>query len=384
MPSGDPMWRCPHCGQIYYSNCQTACSCGGAYSSTYTFSTNEYCGCCATHVPQSRVLCDVCGPPYPPEPPTQTVNFSVDGKQTKTMPNPNYSYPKNVNDELSRLFDDMFNPKQPVPKTEKITIRLPELPRPKTQSLNEVADEVPGKSKTTNEKDQERLDAIYNDMLDRQDALDMQGLIDELIEEERRKDDQAAREVLEATVANARKKTLVVNLFAGPGAGKSTTAAGIFFDLKCQGINCELTNEFCKDLSWEERHQTFKDQIYIFGKQYHRIFRLLNQVDVIVCDSPLLLTVVYDGDKRDSLKELVYEEHRKMWTYNAFIKRVKPFNPKGRVHGFDEAKGVDHRILDALDDAGECYEVFEGTPAGKDAIVKKVLMLLEHNGMLKK
>jgi len=304
------------------------------------------------------------------------------------MPNPNYSYPKNVqktviggDDELNRLFEEFFCD-TPTPKTEKVRIKLPELPRPKPQSLNEVADEVLGK--TTTEKEQERLDAIYNEMLDRQEASDIRDMLDELVEEERRKDDLAVREVVEEIQRQTRKQTLVVNLFAGPGAGKSTTAAGLFFELKSRGINCELAAEYAKDLTWEERHRTFQNQVYIFGKQHHRIFRLLGQVDVVITDSPLLLTVVYDGEKRDSLKELVYEEHRKMWTYNAFIKRVKPFNPKGRVHGVDEAKGLDNMILDALEDAGECYEVFEGTPEGKDKIVKKVLMLLEHNGLLKK
>lgn len=35
------------------------------------------------------------------------------------------------------------------------------------------------------------------------------------------------------------KKTLVVNLFAGPGAGKSTGAAYIFSKLKMLGYDCE-------------------------------------------------------------------------------------------------------------------------------------------------
>jgi hypothetical protein len=171
-------------------------------------------------------------------------------------------------------------------------------------------------------------------------------------------------------------KTLVVNLFAGPGAGKSTTAAGVFFELKTRGINCELAAEYAKDLCWEERTRTFDDQIYIFGKQYHRIFRLLGQVSVVITDSPLLLTPVYDAEKRPTLKKLVLEEHNKMWTYNVFLKRKKVFNPKGRNHNEEQSKDIDYDVADMLLENDILFETFEGTAEGKDAIVKKILILL--------
>lgn len=174
-----------------------------------------------------------------------------------------------------------------------------------------------------------------------------------------------------------KNKTLVVNLFAGPGAGKSTTAAGIFFELKSRGINCELAAEYAKDLCWEERHRTFQDQIYIFGKQYHRIFRLLGQVEVVITDSPLLLTPVYDEERRESLEKLVIEEHNKMWTYNAFLKRKKVFNPKGRNHNLHESESLDSLICGMLDKHKIPYETFDGNIEGKDKIVRKILFLLD-------
>lgn len=39
----------------------------------------------------------------------------------------------------------------------------------------------------------------------------------------------------------------VINLFAGPGSGKSTTCAGVFNKLKLAGINCEMALEYAKD-----------------------------------------------------------------------------------------------------------------------------------------
>jgi hypothetical protein len=185
-------------------------------------------------------------------------------------------------------------------------------------------------------------------------------------------------EMSDKLTAKDRPETLVVNLFAGPGAGKSTTAAGVFFELKSRGVNCELAAEYAKDLCWEERHRTFTDQIYIFGKQYHRIHRLLGQVACIITDSPILLTPVYDGEKRATLEKLAVEEHNKMWTYNAFLKRRKVFNPKGRNHDLEESQGLDMLIADMLWKHQVPFETFEGTPEGKDKIAHKVLMLLNH------
>lgn len=46
-------------------------------------------------------------------------------------------------------------------------------------------------------------------------------------------------------------KTIVVNLFGAPGAGKSTGAAYIFALLKMAGVEAELVTEFAKDKVWE-------------------------------------------------------------------------------------------------------------------------------------
>jgi len=371
MPCGDPMWRCPYCGKVHYAAHRITCDCPKSMQQRSELSKafDAFFNDEETFQPRSK----------------ETVRERLGLNKEPTL-NELYEdfFSAKVEEDLVKQHSDDFEFKHSCACAKRnVANALDDRERRLREEESERA-YLEKLDKEEKRGDNGGLDAMIEDLFDQQDAAELNELIEETIEEQRRKDDLEVRSVVETFEKEARKQTLVVNLFAGPGAGKSTTAAGLFFELKSRGINCELAAEYAKDLTWEERHRTFQNQVYIFGKQHHRIFRLLGQVEVVITDSPLLLSVVYDGEKRETLKQLVYEEHRKMWTYNAFIKRVKKFNPKGRIHGFDEAKALDNMILDTLDDAGECYEVFDGTPEGMSKIVQKVLGLLAYHKSLKK
>jgi hypothetical protein len=86
---------------------------------------------------------------------------------------------------------------------------------------------------------------------------------------------------------------IVVNLFGGPGCGKSTGAAYVFSRLKEAGVNVELVTEFAKDLTWD-KSDALNDQLYMFANQFHRLYRCKRSgVDIVVTDSPLLLSNLY-------------------------------------------------------------------------------------------
>ena len=141
---------------------------------------------------------------------------------------------------------------------------------------------------------------------------------------------------------------LVINLFAGPGVGKSTTAAKVFAELKMKGINCEMALEFAKDKVWEESFRTMDDQIYIFGKQFHRIWRLKDKVDVIICDSPLPISIVYDKENSEAFHTLIMEQFNKFANVNYYIERSTEYQENGRVQTKEEAEKVDKIVLDVL------------------------------------
>lgn len=158
------------------------------------------------------------------------------------------------------------------------------------------------------------------------------------------------------------KKALLVNLFAGPAAGKSTTAAGVFTLLKMHGVECDMPHEFAKDLVWEENYAMAWDQTYVFGQQHHRIWRVMEKVDVILCDSPLLLSVVYRKENLGKkFIEHVVELHKQYNNLNVFIERnvSLDFEGNGRAHNYDESIKIDNQIKDTLDEYTTKYITME-------------------------
>lgn len=156
-------------------------------------------------------------------------------------------------------------------------------------------------------------------------------------------------------------------------------AAAVFAELKWRGIDCELAAEYAKDLVWEKRHKTFENQVYIFGKQHHRIFRLLGQVQVVITDSPLLLTPLYDSESRFSLKQLVLEEYEKCENLNILIQRKKDYNPNGRLHTKSQARTIDDKIERFLLENHIEYFLVDGNKQGVILVADKIVSLLNES-----
>ena len=171
--------------------------------------------------------------------------------------------------------------------------------------------------------------------------------------------------------------TLIVNMVGGPGTGKSTAAAGTFAELKHQGVNCELVTEYAKDLVWSRSHHTLGNQIYIFGKQYHRLWRLLDQVDVVVTDAPIILSLFYGQDHGSKFLELVRDTYEEMDNLTIFLERIKAYNPAGRNQTEDEARQIDRDLLNLLEKYQVDYETVAANRAAPDQIARLVIERLE-------
>jgi nicotinamide riboside kinase len=150
-------------------------------------------------------------------------------------------------------------------------------------------------------------------------------------------------------------KTIIVNLYGGPGTGKSTTAAGIYYYSKLDGINSELVREYVKKWAWENKQITKYDQNYILAKQISAQSALYNKVPLIITDSPIWLSPIYENKYQGNTKTLdVINNHITQATNDGvinlhfFIKRSKSYEQAGRYENEEHAKQIDADIINFL------------------------------------
>lgn len=159
---------------------------------------------------------------------------------------------------------------------------------------------------------------------------------------------------------NNDKKTTIINLYGGPGTGKSTSAAYLYYLSKLESKNVELVREYVKDWAWEKRPINTYDQIYFLGKQVRRESMLYGKVDYVVTDSPVMMNLYYaqrycphslsEGIRSATLsfyKQAVDDGHKHL---HVFLKRIKPYISEGRYQTKEEAVEIDLGVKRVLED----------------------------------
>jgi hypothetical protein len=143
--------------------------------------------------------------------------------------------------------------------------------------------------------------------------------------------------------------TKVINMFGGPGAGKSVAAMELTARLKRAGKTAEYVTEVAKDLVHEDTTVLYRYQDWISAEQNRRQGRLIGQYEYIVTDSPLLLGIFYcPPNYYPSFKQLILE---KFWSYdniNFYLHRNSPYEAIGRYQDENGAKRLDLQIQSYL------------------------------------
>lgn len=172
-------------------------------------------------------------------------------------------------------------------------------------------------------------------------------------------------------------KKLIINLFGGPGCGKSTVCAGLFFELKLLGYNTEMAREYAKDLVYTAKLEN-TPQKHITQTQIDRQFTLMDYgVDVIITDAPIKVAFYYGEKETGSWGVdwwnfyLDYIERSGYRMIDVKLNRVNEFKTHGRIQNESEAIQID-KEMDRL-----FYFHFEvnGDRAAVNSIVNRLKLL---------
>lgn len=172
------------------------------------------------------------------------------------------------------------------------------------------------------------------------------------------------------------KTKVIVNLFGGPGVGKSTAAFYLMAKLKMAGVDCEYTPEFAKDKVWEGNLDVFNCQFFVTGRQAWQIRRLFNKVEVIITDSPIALGAPYADSLELAACCLKEFEKYKDINYNIVLTRSTNFVENGRRHSQKESAELDNKVTDLLEKNNIEYITISPSEKNYDELVESILKKL--------
>jgi nicotinamide riboside kinase len=171
-----------------------------------------------------------------------------------------------------------------------------------------------------------------------------------------------------------------INLFGGPSCGKSTVTTQLFSKMKRKGYSVEYVYEYAKSLVYRKDWILLSYQPHVFAEQSFPQFKLDNQVDYIVHDSPFLLSLVYLIDHkhlpRKEFNDFVLAMFNSYENINIFLERNLEFEFEdyGRNYNFEESIQKEIQIKELLT---KNNIPFISLKNGK-GVVKKILDIIEN------
>lgn len=150
-----------------------------------------------------------------------------------------------------------------------------------------------------------------------------------------------------------------INLFAGPGTGKSTAAHWLMWKLKSNFVNADMAREVCKRAAFDKTKPMPKQAI-ILGDQLREEDAALATGCVVVSDSPILLQAAYASTPglQSAIVSIAKERDQEWPTLNLFLYRGdRKFNPEGRSQTLEQARLLDSTIHDILDGSKTPYSI---------------------------
>lgn len=173
----------------------------------------------------------------------------------------------------------------------------------------------------------------------------------------------------------------LINVYAGPGAGKSMFCMELLAELKkigCnKGFSAEYVSEAAKEYVWTDSpimDGTEKHQLILLGEQLHKLERLNGNVDFIITDSPIILNALYNKECTYGFEEMIIRLSRTYDSYNLFLERdlSVPYETAGRLQDLEGAQELDRKLKRILSKHGIPFKTVGYAPK---EIAKKIASL---------
>lgn len=148
-------------------------------------------------------------------------------------------------------------------------------------------------------------------------------------------------------MARAPYTTLNVDLYSGPGVGKSVLMSRLYTALKLAGIHAEMVPEYAKELTYtgELKNTTQRE---IATEQLRRQSILQGHVQVAITDSGIPLSLAYCNEKeRSELSGFILEGMAGWKNINVLLHRdvLDSYEPGGRNQTPEEAHHIHHQVM---------------------------------------
>lgn len=162
------------------------------------------------------------------------------------------------------------------------------------------------------------------------------------------------------------QKLTVVNLFAGPGAGKSALAHVVTGLAMVKYHDVQYVHEYAKEVVWNDHGRVegeydsspFTEQDWMLAHQNQLLRRLVpRSIDLAITDTSILLGAIYAPEwYPESFTPFLLDVYHSYNNINIFVDRGDiPFQTEGRNQGKEASIEKDREVIALLDKYGIEY-----------------------------
>lgn len=176
------------------------------------------------------------------------------------------------------------------------------------------------------------------------------------------------------------RKSKVINVISGPGAGKSTMYSLIYAKMKMAGHSIEQVPERAKTLVWAKQFDVLDNQYYVSNLQYQDLAAVNGKVRFVITDGSLLHGLYYNRYNPTNVcnveitEKKIVELYSRFDNINIFLTRgTFPYEQAGRIQNANEATHVDEELKKILLQYGIKFQEFASDENSVEGMIRYIL-----------